>query len=66
MLPTRRNNAFGRIPIFFKIWFGFVALVMVAILGFGAWAVTGLVNAGPDAIGRAAGQAMRAYNETAR
>lgn len=54
------------IPLFFKLWFGFVALIAVSIISgtfyFGYLAL----KAGPEGIGTAVGQIVKSYNESSK
>lgn len=55
-----------RMPLFFKIWFGFIACLMVAGIGGGVAVVMNLADAGPEGIGRVVGTFARGFNETSR
>jgi hypothetical protein len=67
-----KRNEFGRpqIPMFFKLWFAFVALVMICIIaGYGVAAVKifgALQGASPEAIGSMVGKAVAAYQKEAK
>ena len=66
MSPHRHPRDAHRVPMFFKLWFVFIAILSLATMGLMVWAGASLVTAGPDAIGRAAGQAVRAYHDAAQ
>lgn len=39
----RRHDSFGRIPLWWKLWFGFCALLGLGFMGLIAWAIVRLV-----------------------
>jgi hypothetical protein len=55
-----------KIPLFFKIWFVFVALLCATVFAGVALTVINVLNAGPEGIGQAAGAFVRAFNESFR
>lgn len=64
--PSRPNRARSGIPIFFKFWFGFVALLAVSIIGlyiFIAVQAVSMVD-DPEAIGSFVGEIVKGFNDT--
>ena len=60
----RQKGTFDmRTPIFFKIWFGFVALLALSIMGGMVYALVLVVQAGPKGIGQQIGAVVKGYNE---
>jgi hypothetical protein len=60
----RNRDDFSRVPLFFRLWFAFVGLLAVAIIGTAIWAVVSL-SSDPSQIGRLAGEVVKGYQETA-
>lgn len=50
------------IPLFFKLWFAFAALLVIAIISSGVWLGVSVIQAGPEGIGTAVGSAVRAFD----
>ena len=63
MMRTYNRNGQHSMPLFFKIWFAFVATVAVSIMAFVVWLIISVADAGPEGIGSALGTAFRAFNE---
>lgn len=67
-----KHNQFGRpgIPLFFKLWFAFVAMLAICIIvgsGIVAFKIFGAVkDASPDTIRSAIGKAVAAYEKAAK
>jgi hypothetical protein len=67
-----KRNDFGRpgIPLFFKVWFGFVAalaICIIAVYTFTAVKIVGAVQGStPEAIGAAIGKAVAGYQKEVR
>lgn len=51
-----------RFPLFFKLWFAFVAILALSIIGLTIWGGFQVVN-DPAAIGRVAGQIVSGFQE---
>jgi hypothetical protein len=55
-----------KVPLFFKLWFAFIAVMMVAVFAFVAWAIIGAVIMGPEAVGQligsVGGSVVRGFN----
>lgn len=54
-----------RIPLFFKLWFGFVALLVLSILGVAIY-VGVSVGSDPAVLGRIAGEIASAFREASK
>lgn len=54
------------IPLLFKLWFAFVALLGVCIFVGYAVVAAKLINSGPTGIGEAIGKAVAAYQREAK
>lgn len=63
LMRTNRDSFFSEIPLFFKIWIGFIAFMGVATIGITIWAAISLAT-DPGQVGRFAGEIVRGYNET--
>jgi uncharacterized membrane protein YczE len=53
-------------PLFFKLWFAFVALTIIGIFGTGIYLAASIISSGPDGIGRAIGQFIKSVDEGRR
>jgi hypothetical protein len=51
------------IPIFFKLWFAFVALIAISIMGATVYAGVSVLQAGPEGIGKAIGSVIKGIDE---
>lgn len=65
----RRVNDFDfprpRIPLFFKLWFAFVALMAISILGLIVYVVVSVAS-DPAMLGRIAGEVISGFNEASK
>jgi hypothetical protein len=67
-----KRNDFERpgIPLFFKVWFGFVAFLAICIIGGSIFAAVKIFiatqGASPEAIGAMVGKAVAAYQKEAK
>ena len=61
----RQFGTLGRpsIPIFFKLWFGFIALLAVGMIGAMIWLAAQIVSAGPEGIGREVGRFIKGIDD---
>ena len=50
-------------PLFFKLWFAFVAVVAVSIIAGTVWVGVQVVETGPEGIGKMIGTAVHGFNE---
>ena len=57
------NNDF-KTPLFFKVWFAFVAILALSIIGVAGFGVFSIAS-DPAVIGRIAGQVVSGFKETA-
>lgn len=54
------------IPLFFKLWFGFVACLAISVfIGFGYF-IFSVASAGPEGIGKSIGAVVRGFEEARR
>lgn len=53
------------IPVFFKLWFAFVALLALTIIGGTAYAVVTIATQ-PELLGQAAGKVVSGFRETSK
>lgn len=53
-----------RIPLFFKLWFGFVAILAVSIIAAYVWFGIAILN-NPSAVGQFAGEIVSGFKQTA-
>lgn len=57
------DNLHG-IPLFFKIWFVFVASLAVTIIAGVAYLGISVIQSGPEGVGREIGKIVKSYRET--
>lgn len=62
----RSNLQRPSIPLFFKLWFGFIALIAVTIIGSAIYLGAQAISAGPEGIGRAIGSVIKGIDEARR
>ena len=64
--PSRPNRARSGISIFFKIWFGFGALLVLSVFGFYIFVGVQAVSMAddPNAIGSYVGEVVKGFNDT--
>lgn len=55
-----------RVPLFFRLWFGFVALIVFAIFGAAIFIGYTIIEAGPEGVARTLGEAVKAFEEARR
>jgi hypothetical protein len=53
-------------PLFFKLWFAFVALLIAAIISGWLYMIASVVSQGPEGIGREVGRFLRGVEEGQR
>lgn len=61
-----RNNFEMKTPLFFRVWFAFVGLVIASIIGTTIYVAVSIVQAGPEGIGKAVGSIVKSYNDAAK
>lgn len=59
-------NRRPRLPIFFKLWFAFVAVCGIGVIGGFIYLLAAVIEAGPEGIGAELGRAVKAFNEAAQ
>lgn len=66
----RRPGFFAGMPLLFKLWFGFIAAIIIAVFGFYGYlaynVVTLVQGSTPEDMGRLLGSVVRGFNEAAR
>jgi hypothetical protein len=62
----RRNHDHMKMPLFFKLWFAFIATLVLCVFGAVGWTFFQVVQAGPEGLAKVVGSAVRAYHEEAR
>mgnify|MGYP001055550380 CR=1 FL=1 len=67
MMRTRQNASHGsRTPLFFKLWFAFIALLVATIFGGVLYVMVLAISHGPEGIGREVGLFLRGIEEGQR
>jgi hypothetical protein len=61
-----KNQNVHVIPLFFKLWFAFIAVMIISIFSISAYIAIKAVNTGPEAIGAMVGKAVAAYQKEAK
>ena len=64
--PSRPTRARSGIPIFFKLWFAFVAVLVMSVFGFYIFVAVQAVSMAddPEAIGSYVGEIVKGFNDT--
>lgn len=62
---ARSNIDPHRTPLFFKLWFGFIATMILAGFAFFIYLGVQVVQAGPEGVGQTIGAIVRGFNEAA-
>ena len=57
------DKNFRRMQIFVKIWFAFIAILMITMVSVAGWAIYEVSN-DPAMIGRTVGEVVKGYEET--
>lgn len=63
--PFDRLRTHHGIPLFFKLWFGFIALIMLSIIGGYIFMAYQLASLGPEGVGHFIGSFLHAIKDSA-
>jgi hypothetical protein len=66
MINRRNIHSRPGIPLFFKLWFAFVALLALSIIGGVAYVLVSVASHGPEGLGREVGHFLRGIKEGQR
>ncbi len=66
MINRRDIHSRPGIPMFFKLWFAFFALLALSIIGGVAYVLVSVVSHGPQGLGREVGHFLRGIEEGQR
>ena len=66
MINRRDIHSRPGIPLFFKLWFAFVALLALTIIGGVAYVLVSVASHGPEGIGREVGRFIRGIEDGQR
>jgi len=61
-----KSNLDMRMPLFFKLWFAFVACIALTIMGGTFYVLFQVVKAGPEGIGREIGAFVKSVKDASQ
>lgn len=64
-MMNKKNDIF-EIPLFFKLWFAFIAFIVICIISGTFYIGYSAIKAGPEGVGTYVGQIIKSYNESAK